>query len=94
MRAAATTDPQGFVTGLGDGAVIDEVQRVPDVVLALKSSVDRDRRPGRFLLTGSANPFYRHEETLAGRREDVALWTLSQSELEGTGGPSASASGW
>lgn len=86
VRAAATTDPQGFVAGLGDGAVIDEVQRVPDVVLALKSSVDRDRRPGRFLLTGSANPFYRHEETLAGRREDVALWTLSQAELEGTGG--------
>jgi predicted AAA+ superfamily ATPase len=82
VRAAANADPQGFVAGLGDGAIIDEVQRVPDLVLAVKASVDRDRRPGRFLLTGSANPFHRQEETLAGRREDIALWTLAQAELE------------
>lgn len=86
VRAAANADPQGFVAGLGDGAIIDEVQRVPDLVLAVKASVDRDRRPGRFLLTGSANPFHRQEETLAGRREDIALWTLAQAGLEhGTG---------
>jgi predicted AAA+ superfamily ATPase len=86
VRAAAHADPQGFVTGLGDGAVIDEVQRVPERVLAVKANVDRDRRPGRFLLTGSANPFHRQDETLAGRREDVSLWTLAQAELEQTSG--------
>lgn len=85
-RAAAASDPQGFIAGLGDGAVIDEVQRVPELVLAVKASVDRDRRPGRFLLTGSANPFHQQEETLAGRREDVSLWTLSQAELEDRSG--------
>ena len=83
VRAAATADPQGFVAGLGRGAIIDEVQRVPDVILAIKAAVDRDRQPGRFLLTGSANPFHRHEETLAGRREDIHLWPLAQAELEG-----------
>lgn len=87
VRAAAAGDPQGFVAGLGDGAVIDEIQRVPDLILAIKASVDRDRRSGRFLLTGSANPFHRHQETLAGRREDVALWPFAQAELERTHGP-------
>lgn len=86
VRAAATADPQGFVAGLGRGGVIDEVQRVPDIVLALKAAVDRDRRPGRFLLTGSANPFHAQEETLAGRREDIKLWPLAQAELERTSG--------
>jgi uncharacterized protein len=44
-----------------DQAVIDEVQRAPDLLLAIKERVDRDQRPGRFLLTGSANlrPFQR-----------------------------------
>jgi len=51
---AAATDPTGFVRGL-DRAVIDEIQRVPALLLAIKTAVDRDPRPGRFLLTGSAN---------------------------------------
>src|SRR5690606_25545208 len=51
---AARSDPVGFIRGL-DRAVIDEVQRAPDLMLAIKESVDADRRPGRFLLTGSAN---------------------------------------
>lgn len=83
VRSAAVDDPQGFVAGLGEGAIIDEIQRVPELVLAIKASVDRDRHPGRFLLTGSANPFHRQEETLAGRREDIHLWPLAQAELEG-----------
>jgi uncharacterized protein len=48
------TDPSGFVRGL-DTAIVDEVQRAPDLLRAIKKSVDADRRPGRFLLTGSAN---------------------------------------
>src|SRR5438876_2207018 len=50
-------DPQGFVDSLPRSVVIDEVQRVPELFLSLKLSVDTDRRPGRFLLTGSANIF-------------------------------------
>lgn len=53
--AAAQADPVGFVAGLAERTVLDEVQRVPTLFLALKSAVDRDRRPGRFILTGSAN---------------------------------------
>ncbi|AXE40076.1 AAA family ATPase [Acidipropionibacterium virtanenii] len=53
-REAAQADPQGFLRTTGDGLLaIDEVQRVPGIVLALKLVVDRDPRPGQFLLTGS-----------------------------------------
>ena len=52
--AAARHDPTGFVRDF-DAAVIDEVQRAPELLLSIKQSVDMDRRPGRFLLTGSAN---------------------------------------
>jgi predicted AAA+ superfamily ATPase len=52
--AAARDDPEGFVRGL-DRAAIDEIQRAPGLMLAIKRAVDMDRRPGRFLLTGSAN---------------------------------------
>src|SRR5690554_1724135 len=51
---AAQADPSGFIRGL-DRAVIDEVQRAPELLLAIKKSVDEDYRPGRFMLTGSAN---------------------------------------
>ncbi|HEX5563182.1 MAG TPA: ATP-binding protein [Nocardioidaceae bacterium] len=55
-RAAAEADPSGFLTQVPGGILaIDEVQRVPALVLALKVAVDRDPRPGRFLLTGCAN---------------------------------------
>ncbi len=52
--AAARSDPTGFVRGLKQ-AVIDEVQRAPDLLLAIKESVDKDQTHGRFLLTGSTN---------------------------------------
>jgi len=48
-------DPVGFLAGLTGPVAIDEVQRVPDLLLAIKAAVDRDRRSGRFLLTGSAH---------------------------------------
>ncbi len=83
---AAVRDPEGFVTGLQDPVVIDEIQRVPELAVAIKGEVDRHRRPGRFLLTGSANVLQlpRLSESLAGRMEILTLWPLSQGEIEGT----------
>lgn len=83
--AAAGSDPSGYLRGLGDRAVIDEVQRVPELALAIKASVDRDRRPGRFILTGSTNvmtvPIL--SDSLAGRVEVIYLNPLSQGEIVG-----------
>ena len=78
-------DPQNFVEGLRGPVVIDEVQRVPDLLIAIKRSVDRDRRPGRFLLTGSARVLQipNLAETLAGRMEILTLWPFSEGELAG-----------
>ncbi|MDT4836724.1 MAG: AAA family ATPase [Betaproteobacteria bacterium HGW-Betaproteobacteria-9] len=81
---SAREDPSGLVRGL-DRAVIDEVQRAPQLLLAIKKSVDEDRRPGRFLLTGSANlmALPTVADSLAGRMETLQLLPLSQSELAG-----------
>lgn len=82
---AAAIDPEGFVDGLDDNCVIDEVQRVEELFLAIKRSVDKKRKPGKFLLTGSANPFFLPgiSESLAGRMEIHTLWPFSQGELRG-----------
>ena len=82
---AAMADPVGFMRGL-DRAVIDEVQRVPNIILAIKATVDADPRPGRFLLTGSANlmTLPRVADSLAGRMEIARLPPLAQAELRGT----------
>lgn len=79
---AARNDPVGFVRGL-DRATVDEVQRVPEVLLAIKESVDSDPRPGRFLLTGSADlmTLPRMADSLAGRMAVLELLPLSQSEI-------------
>lgn len=85
-RATAAADPAGFVAQYPDGLLaIDEVQRVPALVLALKLAVDSDPRPGRFLLTGSADLLRlpATEDSLAGRAESVELHGLSQGELAG-----------
>ncbi len=81
---AASADPVGFIRGL-DRAVIDEIQRVPDLLLAIKTAVDTDPRPGRFLLTGSANLMTvpRVADSLAGRMKVVRLLPLAQAELQG-----------
>ena len=78
------SDPSGFVRGL-DMAIVDEVQRAPDLLRAIKTSVDADRRPGRFLLTGSANVLAlpRVSESLAGRMEIITLLPLGRSEILG-----------
>ena len=86
QRAAAAADPVTFVEQLPGGCLgIDEVQRSPGLVLALKASVDRDRRPGRFLLTGSANLLRlpAMEDSLAGRAESLELFGLSLGERAG-----------
>ncbi len=82
VRAAAQSDPAGFVRGL-DQAVIDEVQRAPGLLLAIKRSVDADNRPGRFLITGSADLFSGAiaPDSLAGRVETIELLPLSQAEI-------------
>lgn len=84
VRTAAREDPVGLVRSV-DRAVIDEIQRAPEVLLAIKKSVDEDRRPGRFLLTGSANlmALPTVSESLAGRMETLTLLPLSQSEMAG-----------
>jgi len=81
---SAQRDPEGFVKGL-DRAVIDEIQRAPELLLAIKKSVDQDRRAGRFLLTGSANlmALPAVADSLAGRMETLCLLPLSQSEMNG-----------
>lgn len=84
-RSAAESDPTAFVRHEGL-LVIDEVQRVPDLLLAIKHAVDRDPRPGRFLLTGSARLFGLQAvpDVLPGRAETIELWPFSQVEIETT----------
>ena len=83
VLAAATADPQGFVSSSQGMLVIDEVQKAPDLFPAIKMDVDAHRRPGRFFLTGSANVLMlpKLAESLAGRMEIVTLWPLSQGEI-------------
>lgn len=82
---SAAKDGAGFLAGLGDFAVIDEVQRAPWLFAPMKLAVDRHRRPGRFLLTGSANVLLvpHLSDSLAGRMELLQLWPLSQGEIRG-----------
>lgn len=84
ILASARSDPAGLVRGL-DKSTIDEAQRAPDLLRAIKRSVDEDRRAGRFLLTGSANLLTvpKVSESLAGRMEIINLFPLSQSEIRG-----------
>ncbi len=82
-REAAATDPAGFVAGLPERVILDEVQRAPALFPALKREVDRRRLTGRFLLTGSAHVLLvpKLTDSLAGRMEVLRLHPLSQAEL-------------
>jgi predicted AAA+ superfamily ATPase len=84
-RTAAEQDPTGFVD-VTEPLVIDEIQRVPDLFLAIKERVDTDPRPGRFLLTGSARIMGLRglPDTLPGRMETIELWPFSQGEIDGS----------
>jgi predicted AAA+ superfamily ATPase len=87
-REAALADPEGFIAGLDGPALIDEVQRAPDLLLAIKDAVDHDPAPGRFLLTGSANVVTsrRVKDALTGRMEMIRMWPLAQSEIRSASG--------
>ena len=89
-RDGARADPTGFVATLPERVILDEIQRVPELFEAIKISVDRQRVPGRFLLTGSTNVFLvpRLPDSLAGRMEIVPLHPLTQYELTGRLDPS------
>lgn len=84
-RQAAIADPAGFVDSAGL-MVIDEIQRVPGLLLAIKEQVDADPRPGRYLLSGSARVLALRgvPDTLPGRVEEIELWPFSQGEIDGT----------
>jgi predicted AAA+ superfamily ATPase len=88
LAETAANDPGGFVRGLPERVTLDEVQRVPEILRAVKIAVDADRRPGRFILTGSANLLLlpRASESLAGRMEILRLHPLTESEKERTPG--------
>lgn len=79
---SAQEDPTGLIRSL-DRAIIDEIQRAPQLLLAIKKSVDEDRRQGRFLITGSANlmALPTIADSLAGRMETLKLLPLSQGEI-------------
>lgn len=82
-RESAQRDPIGFVESLPDRVILDEIQRAHELFEVIKISVDRNRFPGRFLLTGSTNVLLipQLSESLAGRMEIVPLYPLSQYEL-------------
>ena len=85
VRAAARADPRGFLDRGVDTLVIDEAQLEPSIFRAVKAAVDRDRRPGRFVLTGSSRLLAAPDmaDALVGRVEVVELAPFSQGEIEG-----------
>jgi uncharacterized protein len=86
VRDLAIRDPDALIGGRGK-VTIDEVQQVPDLLRAIKRAIDRDRRAGRFLLTGSANLLMMRQvsETLAGRASYLTLWPMTRREQLGRG---------
>jgi predicted AAA+ superfamily ATPase len=85
ILAAARRDPNGFVAGLNSPVTLDEIQHVPELFSVIKAAIGRNRQPGRFLLTGSANVMLlpKLSESLAGRMEVLTLWPFSQGEIRG-----------
>jgi predicted AAA+ superfamily ATPase len=82
VRAQAERSP-GELVERAERLILDEVQRVPDLLLAVKRAVDERRRPGRYILTGSANLLLmrRVSESLAGRATYLTLWPLARREI-------------
>ena len=89
VARAARSDPVEMIASLGGPAVIDEIQRVPELLLAVKQKLDADDSPGQFLLTGSADllTLPTIADALPGRVQYLRLWPLSQAELHGTKSP-------
>jgi predicted AAA+ superfamily ATPase len=87
VRSYATEDPRGFLRQVADGAILDEIQRVPELFSYLQGVVDADRRMGRFILTGSSQ-FELIEsitQSLAGRAAMLTLLPFSLAELQAAG---------
>ena len=86
LLEAAQSDPVGFVSDLPPRVILDEVQRVPEIFASLKDAVDRNRIPGRAILTGSSNVLLvpRLSDSLAGRMEVRRLHPLAQCEMAGS----------
>lgn len=82
---AAKADPIGFVKSLPEMTILDEIQRTPELFTSIKASVDQNRKPGRFILAGSANVLLLPQlaDSLAGRMEIIHLRPLAQSEIAG-----------
>lgn len=82
----ARRDPDALLGG-SQPVTLDEVQREPDLLCAVKRAIDRDRRAGRFLLTGSANLLLMRQvsESLAGRASFLTLWPMTRREQRGLG---------
>ncbi len=85
VLAAVTRDPVAFIKNTPKPVILDEVQRAPDLLLAIKADIDGNREPGRYLLTGSGNVLTlpRVADALVGRMEVITLWPLSQGEIAG-----------
>jgi predicted AAA+ superfamily ATPase len=81
-RRFAQEDPRGFLKDVAGGAILDEIQRVPELISYLQEEVDRDPRPGRFILTGSENLAVSAtvSQSLAGRSALLTLLPLSLDE--------------
>jgi predicted AAA+ superfamily ATPase len=86
VREYAENDPKAFLAQFGDGAIFDEVQRVPSLFAYLQTIVDRNRKPGQFILTGSQQfGLYQHiTQSLAGRVASIVLLPFTSDELKGT----------
>ena len=82
---AAKADPVGFIQSLPEKTILDEVQRTPELFTSIKASIDNNRKPGRFILTGSANVLLlpKLADSLAGRMEIIHLRPLAQCEIAG-----------
>lgn len=89
--SAVTHDPEGWLAAFAGPVAIDEIQKAPVLLPAIKARIDRRRTPGRYVLTGSSNVLTlpRVSESLAGRMEVLPLWPLAQVELAGSEEPSA-----
>lgn len=87
---SARTDPDGFISQFEGSIAIDEVQKAPDLLRAIKRSIDKKRIPGRFLLTGSANilSYPGVVESMAGRMDIIPLEGLNLAEISDKEKPS------
>ncbi len=96
IRMRAKADPAGFIKGFTKSAIIDEIQYMPELLSYIKSAIDEDRRPGRWLLTGSQQFALMHNvsQSLAGRAAIMSLLPFSLSEASGNGASSLSVAQW